>query len=200
MEELADQMDTSPNASTTEPTHEQVFVPVDEGILTQLTEMGFPEERSRRALAMNSGLSYVPGSVPLTGDLLEQSLAWLEEHQDDEDIDTPLLVSTEDIIKGNKVLTPEEKAQKLEDYKNRIKAIQAEKEKAEREAEIKREKERRERGQKMGEIDDERQRTLRKLEAAKLKREKNVSFFFILNLFCFFFTKNFHYFFFIIIF
>lgn len=159
-----------------ETSSDMILVPVDETFLSQLLEMGFPEERSRRALAMNSGLSYLPGSVALTGDLLEQSLGWLDEHQDDVDIDVPLYVSSKSIQESKRELSPEEKALKLEEYKNRIKIMQQEKEKIEKEAELTREKERRERGQKMGEIDDERQRNMRKLEAEKAKKEKNVNF------------------------
>lgn len=108
------------------------------------------------------------------GKTLEGALTWLEENHNNPDIDQPYMVKKKDTI-PKKPLTAEEKAAKLEELKEkaaRRKRERAEKEKAE---ELQREKERRMRGQKDGATDEERERLARKREAARKKKEKEVS-------------------------
>lgn len=136
---------------------EMVPVPVNQDILTQMEEMGVPEVRARKSI--------------VHGGSLEGALAWLEEHQNDVDIDQPYMVKKSDTI-PKPVLTEEEKNKKIAEIQEKIKKRKEEKLKAEREAEIKREKERRERGQKVGEIQEERDRAMRKREAERAKKEK----------------------------
>lgn len=138
---------------------EMVPVPVNQDLLTQLLDMGFSDTRARKGL--------------VHGGSLEGALGWLGEHEDDPDIDQPYMVKKSDTI-PKPPMSAEEKAKKLEDMKNKIKQRREEKAKAEKSEEIRREKERRERGQKMDETIEERQRLMRKREAERLKREKEV--------------------------
>jgi hypothetical protein len=110
---------------------EMVPVPVDQSLLSQLTEMGFSDARCRKAI--------------IHGKTMEGSLEWLTAHQDDPDIDQPYMVRKSDTI-PKAPLTAEEKARKIEEVKQLIQKRREEKAKAEKAAEIVREKERRERG------------------------------------------------------
>jgi uncharacterized UBP type Zn finger protein len=139
---------------------EMVPVPVNEELLSQLTDMGFSDVRARKGL--------------VHGGSMEGALTWLSEHEDDPDIDQPYMVKKSDTI-PKPPMSAEEKAKKLEEMKNRIKQRREEKAKIEKNEEIRREKERRERGQKMDETIEERQRLMRKREAERLKREKEVT-------------------------
>ncbi|CAM9811809.1 unnamed protein product [Chrysoparadoxa australica] len=51
---------------------------VDTNLLNQMKDMGFPEERSKKALMLGNGPD------------LESAINWLMEHQDDADIDEPM--------------------------------------------------------------------------------------------------------------
>jgi thioredoxin len=140
---------------------EMVPVPVDEEILAQLVSMDVPEVRARKSI--------------VHGQTLEGALAWLEENQNDPDIDQPYLVKKSDTV-SKRPLTQEEIDAKVEEMKQKIKRRKEEKSKAEKEAEIQREKERRERGKSITEVQEERDRMMRKREAEKQKKEKMVSF------------------------
>ena len=139
---------------------EMVPVPVDETLLAQLISMEFSDVRARKGL--------------VHGKTLDGALAWLEENQNDPDLDQPYMVKKKDAV-PKKPLTAEEKAAKVQELKEkaaRIKRERAEKEKAD---ELQREKERRQRGQKSEEMEEERLRLARKREAARKKKEKDVS-------------------------
>lgn len=136
-----------------------VPVPVDEGLLSQLIDMGFTDVRGRKAI--------------IHGKNLEGALEWLTEHQDDPDIDQPYMVRKSDTI-PKPPLTAEEKARRVEEMKDKIKKRREDRDKQEKADEIRREKERRERGQKMEETLEERQRLQRKREAERIKKEKEV--------------------------
>jgi uncharacterized UBP type Zn finger protein len=139
---------------------EMVPVPVDESLLAQLLDMGFPDVRGRKSL--------------VHGITLDGALAWLGDHQDDADIDQPYMVKKSDTI-PKVPLTEEEKVIRMAAIKDRVKQRREEKAREARADEIKREKERRERGSKIDETLEERQRMARKREAEKMKKEKDVS-------------------------
>jgi len=141
---------------------EMVPVPVDETILSEMVEMGFPDVRARKSI--------------VHGKTLEGALSWITEHEDDPEIDQPYLVKKSS-IEPKRELTEEEKAQRTLALKEKIRLKREEKERDEKEREIQREKERRERGKSTSEIQDERDRLLRKRDAEKLKKEKMVSYF-----------------------
>lgn len=82
---------------------DMVPVPVDEALLTELSDMGFPEIRSRKAL--------------VHGKTLDGAIAWIDEHQDDADIDQPYMVRRADI---KKPLTAEERAKRTLEMKEKI--------------------------------------------------------------------------------
>ena len=159
---------------------EMVPVPVDDSLLAQLLSMDFSDVRARKGL--------------VHGKTLEGALSWIEENQGNPDIDQPYMVKKKDAI-PKKPLTAEEKAAKLLELKEkaaRVKRERLEKEKAD---ELLREKERRSRGQNLGETDEERQRLARKREAARKKKEKDVSFSFccyhcVQNVFLYFFNVH----------
>eukprot|EP01039_Chlorochromonas_danica_P008045 gene8045-8875_t len=136
---------------------EMVPVPVNEELLRELLEMGFSDIRARKGL--------------VHGKNVDGAIAWIDEHQDDADIDQPYMVKKSDTI-PKPPLSAEEKAQRLEEMKKKIAQRREQRAKEEKAAEIQREKERRERGQKMDETMEERQRMQRKREAERLKKEK----------------------------
>lgn len=137
---------------------EMVPVPVNESLLQQLVEMGFPEARSRKSL--------------VHGGSLDGALAWLTEHQDDADIDQPYMVRLSDTI-PKAPLTEEEKEKQMQVIKDRVKSRREERQKTEKADSIRKEKERRERGQEMETMQEERARLQRKRDAERAKKEKN---------------------------
>lgn len=159
--QYASEKSTSSQADNSLADEDMVPVPVDDKLLADLVEMGFPDVRCRKAI--------------LHGKSLEGALGWLDEHQDDPDIDQPYMVRREDALKEARrqiPLTEEEKAQKLTEYAEKAKRLRLEREKREKDEEIKREKERRSRGQKMDNVAEEREKIARKVEMDKMKREK----------------------------
>eukprot|EP00428_Durinskia_dybowskii_P066835 CAMPEP_0170387838 /NCGR_PEP_ID=MMETSP0117_2-20130122/17769_1 /TAXON_ID=400756 /ORGANISM="Durinskia baltica, Strain CSIRO CS-38" /LENGTH=616 /DNA_ID=CAMNT_0010643729 /DNA_START=35 /DNA_END=1885 /DNA_ORIENTATION=+ len=137
---------------------EMVPVPVNEDMLAQLLEMGFPDVRARKSLVHG-------GSV-------DGAMAWLADHQDDADIDQPYMVRKIDTL-PKPPLSEEEKAARMAAIKEKVQQRKAERAKQEKADEIRKEKERRERGQKIDETLEERQRMQRKRDAEKIKREKD---------------------------
>eukprot|EP01038_Epipyxis_sp_PR26KG_P010840 gene10840-14551_t len=137
---------------------EMVPVPVNNDLLNELIEMGFPDVRARKGL--------------VHGSTLDGAIAWLDQHQDDADIDQPYMVKKSDTI-PKPPLTAEEKALRVQAIKDRVKKRREERSVNEKADEIRREKERRERGQKIDETLEERQAAQRKREQAKLKKEKD---------------------------
>lgn len=140
---------------------EMVPVPVNEELLAQLLDMGFPDVRARKSL--------------VHGGSLEGAMAWIDEHQDDADIDQPYMVRKSDTL-PKPPLSEEEKAKRVAAIKDKVKERKAERARQEKAEEIKREKERRERGQKIDETLEERQKLARKREAEKMKKEKQVRY------------------------
>mmetsp|Transcript_28442 Transcript_28442/g.28758 ORF Transcript_28442/g.28758 Transcript_28442/m.28758 type:complete len:596 (+) Transcript_28442:167-1954(+) len=136
---------------------EMVPVPVDEGILTELIEMGFTDVRARKGI--------------VHGKSLEGALGWLTEHLEDPDIDQPYMVRKRDTI-PKIPLTEEEKAEKMAALKLKAKQRREQREKDEKAEKLKKEKERRERGQTMDVVQEERERLQRKRDADKAKKEK----------------------------
>jgi thioredoxin len=162
LEKQTKQLTVIPSTSTTtESGEELVPLPVDTELLRELEEMGFEEVRGRKALHF--------------GKSLEGALGWLEEHQDDKDIDTPYLVKKSDTL-PKPPMSEAEKQTKIEEMKEKIKQKREERAKKEKEEEIRREKERRERGQKMESTMEEREKMMRKIELEKKKKEKQVRF------------------------
>ena len=139
---------------------EMVPVPVNEELLAQLLDMGFPDVRARKSL--------------VHGGSLDGAMGWLAEHQDDADIDQPYMVRKIDTL-PKPPLTEEEKSARMQAIKDKVKDRKAERARQEKAEEIRREKERRERGQKIDETLEERQRLQRKRDADRIKREKDVS-------------------------
>jgi len=136
---------------------EMVPLPVDEGLLSQLQDMGFADARSRKAIHH--------------GNTLEGALEWLTQHENDPEIDQPYMVRKADTI-PKRELTAEEKAEKLAKMTALVKQRRQERERAEKAEEIRREKERRERGQKLDETQEKRESMMRKRENEKIKKEK----------------------------
>ena len=139
---------------------EMVPVPVNEELLAQLLEMGFPEVRARKSL--------------VHGGSLDGAMGWLGEHQDDEDIDQPYMVKKSDTL-PRAPLTEEERALRVQAIKDKVKERKSERAKQDKVEEIRKEKERRERGQQIDQTLEERQRLQRKRDAEKMKKEKDVS-------------------------
>jgi thioredoxin len=74
---------------------EMVPVPVNEELLAQLTDMGFSDVRARKSL--------------VHGGSLDGAVAWMQEHEEDADIDQPYMVRYIDTL-PKAPLTEEEKA------------------------------------------------------------------------------------------
>jgi UBX domain-containing protein 1/4 len=108
------------------------------------------------------------------GGSLEGALAWIEEHQNDADIDQPYMVRKADVMPKPQ-LSAEEKKKRLEEMKKKIQSRRAERAQVEKGDEQRRERERIERGKMMQETQEERDRLARKREAEKQKKEKEVS-------------------------
>jgi thioredoxin len=139
---------------------EMVPVPVNEEMLAQLLDMGFPDARARKSLVHG-------GSV-------DGAMGWLSEHQDDADIDQPYMVRKSDTL-PKPPLTEEEKAARMQAIKNKIQERKLEQAKKDKADDIRKEKERRERGQMIEQTQEERQRLQRKRDAERMKKEKDVS-------------------------
>lgn len=108
-----------PESATEEP--EMVAPEVNQVLLEQMVEMGFPKNRAVRALFFTSA------------DVVDQAITWLTENEDDPELDDELLV------KKKKQMNPEEMKEHLEGL--RI-AAKARREKEEKELEVHKEKER----------------------------------------------------------
>lgn len=158
---------------------DMVPIPVNLEVLGQLADMGFPDPRSRKALYHSK-------------DSLEAALLWLEEHENDADIDQPYMVRKADALKANRPpLTEEEKAAKIAELKRKIEQKRIERARQERETEIQREKQRRENGQKIESVQEERERLMRKREADRIKKEKEVRILFMyVTVVLFFYVNN----------
>lgn len=156
-------MDVDASASA-EP-QEMVAPEVNKEMLADLEAMGFTTARATRALHF-SGNSTIEGAIN-----------WLSEHQEDPDIDEPLLVPANTITEANKPsLSPEEMKIKAQELRERARK---KKEEEERRMEREREKERIRIGKELLEAkrieeDNERKRMieLRRLEKEEEKRAR----------------------------
>lgn len=136
---------------------EMVPVPVDATLFQELLEMGFPDTRARKGL--------------VHGKTLEGAISWISENENDPNIDQPYMVKRSETV-PKRVLTEEEKRQKLVDMKEKLRVRKEQQAREEKEAERKRELDRRKGGQELGEIQEERDRMQRRREAELAKREK----------------------------
>ncbi|EIE21636.1 hypothetical protein COCSUDRAFT_30128 [Coccomyxa subellipsoidea C-169] len=76
---------------------------VNADLLQQLQDMGFPKNRSVRAL-------HSTGT-----DNIEQAVSWIVEHEEDADLDTPLLIPQKDNKEDKPKLSPEEAKKQAEE-------------------------------------------------------------------------------------
>lgn len=136
---------------------ELVPIPVDEGILKELLDMGFSDTRARK------GIHH--------GKTLDGAVTWISANENDPGIDEAYMVKKSDAV-PKKPLTEEEKAAKMLQLKELAARRRQEREEAEKAQSIVREKERRERGQNMAETQESREKMQRERERAKLKKEK----------------------------
>ncbi|KAF0718153.1 Aste57867_1864 [Aphanomyces stellatus] len=132
--------------------------PVNEQLLEQLIEMGFPEIRARKSLLATNDAS------------LDGAIAWIEEHQEDADIDAPIQFI--DMAKHKKVLTTEEKEAKVAELKRRIEEKKAARTEQSKKDEIAKEIARRNMGKDMASAREEYDAIQTRLLREKQKREK----------------------------
>ncbi|XP_042058284.1 UBX domain-containing protein 1-like [Salvia splendens] len=159
------EMEEAGEGSSTQ--QEEMVVPeVNPQLLAELEEMGFPKERSTRALHFSGNEN------------LEAAVSWIVEHENDPDIDLmPLVpVNSKKPEAPKKALTPEEIKQKQHELRERARK---KKEEAEKLSEREREKERIRIGKELLEAkrieeDNERKRilALRKAEKEEEKRAR----------------------------
>ncbi|XP_006648654.3 eukaryotic translation initiation factor 3 subunit A [Oryza brachyantha] len=153
------------DASSSAEPQEMVAPEVNKEMLADLEAMGFTTARATRALHF-SGNSTIEGAIN-----------WLSEHQDDPDIDEPLMVPANTNTEANKPsLSPEEMKIKAQELRERARK---KKEEEERRMEREREKERIRIGKELLEAkrieeDNERKRMieLRRLEKEEEKRAR----------------------------
>lgn len=116
-----------PQAPTTDQTtlsEELIPAEVDEALLSQLLDMGFGRNSAIRAIYSSGGES------------VDAAVAWLTEHEDDVDMDDPLMVPKSS---AKKKLSPEEaKAQALELMRRAKEKREAEERDRERQRELER--------------------------------------------------------------
>ncbi|KDO28684.1 hypothetical protein SPRG_20151 [Saprolegnia parasitica CBS 223.65] len=137
---------------------EMALPPVNEAFLAQLVEMGFPELRARKALlATNDGN-------------LDQCINWIDEHQDDADIDAPIQFI--DMAHHKRTLTADEKAAKVEELKQRIELKRKEREEAAKKDDVAREIARRNMGKEANAAKEEYEAIQMRLLREKQRKEK----------------------------
>ncbi|KAG6423002.1 hypothetical protein SASPL_113385 [Salvia splendens] len=160
------EMEEAGEGSSTQQEGEMVVPEVNPQLLAELEEMGFPKERSTRALHFSGNEN------------LEAAVSWIVEHENDPDIDLmPLVpVNSKKPEAPKKALTPEEIKQKQHELRERARK---KKEEAEKLSEREREKERIRIGKELLEAkrieeDNERKRilALRKAEKEEEKRAR----------------------------
>eukprot|EP01012_Entosiphon_sulcatum_P027652 TRINITY_DN3333_c0_g1_i1.p1 TRINITY_DN3333_c0_g1~~TRINITY_DN3333_c0_g1_i1.p1 ORF type:complete len:297 (+),score=82.42 TRINITY_DN3333_c0_g1_i1:38-928(+) len=132
---------------------------VNSETLQQLEDMGYPRERSLKALVMCGGTT------------AEVAVSWLLEHAEDPEIDAPFEVEPEIFTKVP--LTEEEKKRKLDELQERVRIKREQDKEAERKAEQERERKRVEQGKEMQRIKEERERQDRlSMENAKRRQKE----------------------------
>lgn len=129
---------------------------LDKGLLGQLTSaMGFSLLLAQKGLLNSNGT-------------IDGAIEWISQHQDDDDIDDPIPKQ-----KPGKTYTPEEKAAKIQEIKDLLKARRADREEAEKVDNVDREKQRRFMGKEIAKTREDMEREQRKREAMVRKREKD---------------------------
>ncbi|CCI46257.1 unnamed protein product [Albugo candida] len=131
---------------------------LSEEFLTQLKEMGFTQIRAQKALLATGSEG------------LEAAINWIGEHQEDPDIDEP--ISNSACANATKVLTEEEKAQKLAALEAKIEERRRERIEKEKQEKIQNEIKRRTTGRDMQKARDEIEDIQRKIAVDKLKKER----------------------------
>ena len=149
-------MDVDSNPAEDDPDEEKIEPEVDAKCLAELEGMGFNRNRAVRAL-------YHTGT-----DNVEQAVNWIVEHENDADVDDPLLIAK---TKIKKKLTKEEARIKAEELR---KSMAAKKEKEEREMERLREQERIRSGKELlaAKRQEEELQLKRNLEARRIEKEE----------------------------
>ncbi|CAK4617843.1 hypothetical protein LEN26_004742 [Aphanomyces euteiches] len=155
---LSQQELSDAKADTETATPQMELPPVNEQLLQQLVEMGFPDVRARKSLLATNDSS------------LDAAIAWIEEHQEDPDIDAPIQFI--DMAKHKKVLTTEEKEAKVAELKRRIEEKKAARAEQAKKDEIAREIARRNMGKDMTAAREEYEAIQTRLLREKQKREK----------------------------
>lgn len=148
--------DDAMDVDSEDPNEEKIAPEVDAKCLAELEGMGFNVNRATRAL-------YHTGT-----DNVEQAVNWIVEHENDADIDTPLLIAKSKIkVK----LTKEEARVKAEELR---KSMAAKKEKEEREMERLREQERIRSGKELlvAKRQEEELQLKRNIEARRIEKEE----------------------------
>lgn len=140
--------------ATTDTEDHLVPAEVDDQLLDQLTQMGFERNRAIRAI-------YSSG-----GDSVESAIVWIDEHQDDIDIDEPLMVPKST---AKEKLTPEEAKFQAQDL---IRKAKERREAEEKERERLRELERVRAGKELAAIARKEEEARFRLMAEERQREK----------------------------
>lgn len=126
-EEMTDEGEEESEAQGMDVDEDMVPVEVDQDLLKQLEDMGFPTNRATRAIHM-SGCTSVEGAVN-----------WVVEHENDADLDDPVFVAKSKLVTPKIKLSPEEAKAQAADL---VRKAKLKKEKEEREMEKLREQER----------------------------------------------------------
>lgn len=140
---------------------------VDEELFKQLGDMGFSQMRALKALHYTNNAD------------LESAVNWIMEHQEDPDIDEPLVVPTAAVAAGadtsgspKRPMTAEEKKAKARELQALARAKREAKERAYEEEKRQREIVRRKEAQQVGAMQDDIQALIRKREREQQRKEK----------------------------
>lgn len=145
---------------------EPVAAEVDAGMLTSLTDMGFPDLRARKAILATNATN------------LEGCIEWLDAHQDDADIDAPITLLDMSKSTAKKTTTPmtkEEKEAKVAELQKRIAERKVQRKEEEKQHDKVSELQRREMGKNVNAAKEEFDAVQRKRDIATLKKEKDDS-------------------------
>lgn len=151
-----DDDEAKPSGDADEP-EELVPVEVPQQMLQPLLDMGFPENRAKRAIHF-SGASTEEGAIN-----------WLVEHEEDEDIDEPLMVPKAKAEDNKPKLSPEEARLKAEEL---VRKAKERREREERETERLRELERIRMGKELQAAKRKEEETALQRNAEARRREK----------------------------
>jgi len=136
---------------------ELVDPPCNEELLKDLKEMGFSENRSRRAVVLSGGTT------------IETAIGWIEEHENDADIDEPLPKVPRKSLQPKKKLSPEEAKEQL---KIMLEQAKVKREEEERKSERERERMRIDMGKEMTKQRAQLEEAERKRRIEERRREK----------------------------